>query len=671
MLKEKTLVQFEQFLVGLSFFMPLVVLPSSFIFPFIVPKILMLRSIVLIMLAAYALLLAINWQKYRPRLTLMNLAVFGFWLSFTISTFVGIDWYRSFWDNHERMLGLFTVSHYVLFYFIIIATIRTKEEWHTLTRWFIGAASIVMVIGFLQKFIDPEILLNRGSGRVASTLGNPIYVSGYGLFLLFFAALSYVQTRATDATWRYLCVGAGVLGFLGIFLGGTRGTFLGLLTAVAVLLLIFAICTKERKYQLGIVGIVVVGIVALGSAFVFKQSPIVQAITPLKRLVSIDFANLENNTRVMAWGIALDAFTEKPVFGWGPNNFYYAFNQYYRPEFLRYGYGETWFDNAHNIVVNTLSTRGAFGIITYLSVFAIVGLLLIRARTRGSLNNIEFAILLAFFVGHFVHNIFVFENPTSYLYFFFALGYVTVRTQSGDDAIVGEYQPLSTPLVVTTGAVLLLMLYIFNINPANANTATLRAIQAVYQGRGLEAYQLASSIPGPHIDDVRNDFARTVSQVVPQLMEANRQDDAVELINLSISELEKNQVLHPMDIRVHLMISQLYQQRAAIRQNGADIMQAIQQLEAAREYSPRRQQLLFSLGSMYTMVGNTTTAEGLYLEARDLDPVVGEAYVQLVRYYTQIGDASSTQAIAREALSATPTVRFRDSDRTFIENTLK
>jgi O-antigen ligase len=672
MLKEHTLLQLEKSLIGLALFMPLVVLPSSFIFPFIVPKILLFRTIVLVMLAAYALLLRLNWQKYRPRFTVQNIGVFGFWLSFAISTFVGVDPYRSFWDNHERMLGLFTVTHYVLFYFIAVATVRTKQEWQRLIWVFLGAGSLVMLIAFVQKFINPELLLNRGSDRVSSTLGNPIYVSGYGLFLFFFAVLSYVQTQAHEITWRYAALAAAILGGIGIFLGGTRGTFLGLLVSLAVVLGLVAVRTTQMKYRLGIIAIAIAGILALGSAFAFKQSPVVQSITPLKRLVTIDIANIAYNTRIMAWGIAWESFLEKPVFGWGPNNYYYAFNEYYRPEFLRYGYGETWFDNAHNIVMNTLSTQGAFGIVTYLALFIAVGMMLARARKEGSISDTEYSILLAFIVGHFVHNVFVFENPTSYLYFFFALGYIAVRTQSQVDASTkAEYHTLSTPLMVSTGVVLLFSIYIFTLVPANANTATLRAIQAVYQGRGVAEYELAASISGPHIDDVRNDFSRTVSQIIPQLVEAGRKDDALALIALSLSELEKNRQLHPMDIRVHLMMSQLYQQRATLKQNGADIVLAVQLLEDARRYSPRRQQLLFTLANMYTMVGSTTTAEGLLLEAKDLDPVIGEGWVQLVRFYSQIGDATSTQAIAREALSATPTVRFRDGGREVVEGVLE
>jgi len=101
-----------------SFFVPLVLFPTSFIFPFIVPKIVIFRSLVAILLGAYVLLLIVAWQNYRPRFTLLSAAVGLFFLSFIASTFAGVDWYHSFWDNHERMLGLFTLAHYIAYYLI-------------------------------------------------------------------------------------------------------------------------------------------------------------------------------------------------------------------------------------------------------------------------------------------------------------------------------------------------------------------------------------------------------------------------------------------------------------------------------------------------------------------------------------------------------------------------
>ena len=95
---QKTIEKILKIVIGSTFFVPLLVLPNSYIFPFIVPKIIYFRSLVLVMLGLYLILLFSNFQKYRPKFSWVNIAVLGFYLSFAISTFVGTDAYHSFWD---------------------------------------------------------------------------------------------------------------------------------------------------------------------------------------------------------------------------------------------------------------------------------------------------------------------------------------------------------------------------------------------------------------------------------------------------------------------------------------------------------------------------------------------------------------------------------------------
>ncbi|MEK7499336.1 MAG: hypothetical protein AAB649_01885, partial [Patescibacteria group bacterium] len=208
--------------IGLTFIVPLAVLPNSFIFPFIVPKILLFRSLVLLMAAGYVALLTVGWKEFRPRMTPVTVAVLLFGLSLALSTFFGVDVYRSMWDNHERMLGLFTLLHYVLYYVIVTSVTKDERTWERLGAWFLLAGSLVMLIAVIQKG-NSDFLLNRGADRVSATLGNPIYLGGYGLFILYLGLL--LAWRAKKASWQqWLRYGGAALGFLGIFLSGTRGS---------------------------------------------------------------------------------------------------------------------------------------------------------------------------------------------------------------------------------------------------------------------------------------------------------------------------------------------------------------------------------------------------------------------------------------------------------------
>src|SRR3989339_453320 len=199
-MKEKIEIAIK-WLIYIVFFVPLLVFPSSYIFPFIVPKIIFFRSIVEIMMVLYILLLFINWQQYKPKFNYLNIAIFLFLLSFAISTFVGTDAYHSFWDNHERMLGLFTLIHYVAFYFVCAGVMRDWKDWKLAGRVFLAGGFIVMFIGWLQTQM-PELLLNQGSTRVASTLGNSMYFgNGFMELLEFLVLWECFGVERADLCW--------------------------------------------------------------------------------------------------------------------------------------------------------------------------------------------------------------------------------------------------------------------------------------------------------------------------------------------------------------------------------------------------------------------------------------------------------------------------------------
>jgi 4-amino-4-deoxy-L-arabinose transferase-like glycosyltransferase len=148
------------------------------------------------------------------------------------------------------MLGFFTIMHYGLYYLICSAVLKNWLEWKKALRVFLCAGSVVMFIGLLQV-INPDLLLNQGSERVASTLGNPIYVGGYGLFLMFVAYLLY--SKEDNKLWRITSVLLGLLALAGTFYSGTRGSLLGLAIGGGVGAVLYLFFLKEQiKARLGV-----------------------------------------------------------------------------------------------------------------------------------------------------------------------------------------------------------------------------------------------------------------------------------------------------------------------------------------------------------------------------------------------------------------------------------
>jgi O-antigen ligase len=216
-----------------------------------------------------------------------------------------------------------------------------------------------MFIGVLQKF-NQNLLLNQGSDRVASTLGNAIYVGGYGLFLFFVSML--LASREKRFWLKLLYGGFSVLALFGLFFSGTRGSVLGILAGLSTVLIAYSFLLKSNPPLRRVAFYLIAFIVLLsGSLFIFRHNPIIANLPAVGRLLSTSLTNGSSDTRKIAWKIGIEGWQERPIFGWGPNNFFYAFNQFYNPRSLEFGYGETWFDNAHNIIINTLTVQGIFG----------------------------------------------------------------------------------------------------------------------------------------------------------------------------------------------------------------------------------------------------------------------------------------------------------------------
>lgn len=645
---KKNLENAIKWLIYLTFFVPLLVMPTSFIFPFIVPKILLFRSLTEVMIGLYVLLLAINWQEYRPRFSLLTWAVLAFLFSFTISTFFGTDSYHSFWDNHERMLGLFTVFHYVVYFVICAQIYKSWSDWMTALRIFLFAGSLVMLIGIVQV-LRPNFLLNNGSFRIIATLGNAIYVGGYGLFLFFAALLLFL--KETGLGWKIAYGVSGLLGLLGMFFSSTRGSMIGLIVSLGLVLVGYAVVLKghkrARQYLLGVIIIVPLLLVV---AYFNRHSSTVQRMPALAHILDISSADL-SSARFFAWGVAVEAWKDHPIIGWGPNNFFYAFNANYNPRSLEYGYGETWFDNAHNIILNTMAVQGLIGVLTYLAIFVLAIYVLLKAYRQGTIDKHILIIGGAFLVAHLVQNVTVFENPTSYLYFMFWLAMVDRLTRKTAvlEKIKLQILPnrnLGMGMFLSVMLMTAMFIFIFNIQPARANMKALETLQYI-NGDPIGALPLveeALSFSSPHVDDIRSDISRALADAIigdKKLIE----DQMVKLFGIAEKALLEDIELHPFDIRLHLSLAQLYQSRAINNNDANSMVLAEKYMKRSLELSPRRQQVMFNLAIVEFQLGKSAEAEKLLMQAINDDPKISESYVRLAYAYSVLGRPKDAKAI--------------------------
>lgn len=628
----------------LTFLVPLIVIPGSFIFPFIVPKALAFRTLVLCMLGVFVSGYYTKGSTVRMNLGWISGAVILFGISFALSTFFGTDIHHSLWDNHERMLGLFTVLHYILYFFILSNTFQGKETWNRLIELFVGAGSVVMVLGVLQK-ISPQFLMNNGSERVSATLGNAIYLGAYGLFLFFCGLYLYTQGRK----W---VLGASLLGVMGIIVSGTRGSVLGMGAGLSAMLVVyFFTLPKEHEKARRWLGYLALGLIGLASLlFVFRQTPVVRSIPAVGSLLNTTLSGTAS-TRIMAWKIAIVGWQERPVLGWGPNNFFYAFNKYYNPDFLKFGWGETWFDNAHNIILNTLATQGLVGVVSYLSLFGTGVWVLIRGQKKGKISYHLAAIGTGFLAAHLVQNIFVFENITSYLYFFFFLAFIEsiTRERSNEESVTAR-PALSAAMQWGWWGGVVILIFTTNLNPARANMSMIDTLQTIYRGGDiLTSFDQTASIPSPHHNDNRLDFARIITQAAQVYVQNGKQAQYQPLLQRAVDELDKNRTEHPNDIRNHVQEAQLLQLSFEVFRNADHLLKARDILEEAQMKSPDRQQIDYMLSGIELMVGEKKQAVERMKASVARSPEIQEGWWRLIYTVQQTGDIEGAKVLAREA----------------------
>lgn len=667
---EQRLRSIIKWLAILAFISPLLIFSKSFVFPFIVLKVWYFRSIVLLMLGAYILLLLHKRQTYTPKFTWIHWAMLAFLGSYAISTFMSVDWHRSFWATHERMLGLFSYVHYVLFFFIVSAVIRTWEEWRSILRWVLALGGVVMVIALLQQ-VNPKLLLNRGT-RSASTLGNPIYVGGYGMTLALIGYFLAIKEKAKN--WRIYAIAGGLLGLLGMFASGTRGSILGLFSAITLMLIIyFATLKKEHiRFKKWLTWITVGFIALLGVLFFFRESEFVKGIPGIGRVFSISFESRTFVTRTMAWDVALDGWQEHKLFGWGPNTFFYLFNKYYRPEFLSFGYQETWFDNAHNAVVNTLATQGIVGIVTYMGIFMVPCWVLLAAYRRKDIGVHLFAVGTGYVAGHFVHNAFVFENPSSLIYFALLLGFIAQQTAQRKEGSGEKGSAISTPTVIVTAVGIFLLIFTTNINHARANHHTILTMRELNrQSKNiLEFYETqVLTIPTPHYDEVRVDMGRGFTNVIGFYAEQNRIEEAKALFITADEGIQVAMDLHPLDVRLYIQRAEMYRIMGGYASDPTVFYQESERvLRQALELSPERQQLRFLLSANMLLQNRPEEAQAFMKEAAHADPKVGESWWRYAATFSSLGDLETAKQIILEGKERG--AKYKKTDRKSIQQLL-
>lgn len=422
-----------------SLFTPLIV-SRSFLFPFVVPRTLFFWATAEIIFFAW-ILLAIFDKSFRPKYNILFCSVLFFLAIMAISSFLGVNLRQSLWGPIERMTGLIAFFHLTAYFTALFSTFKTKREWNGVFAVAVFAGMIVSFLFLLQRFGEVELFLQA---RLGATLGNSSFMGSYLIFPAFLSLYllmgsferenkaSHWESQFYDIKKIILRIFSGV-GFIMMALAiisstarAVRISFVGGL----VLLMISGLYAWTRygshasfAKQLKILFIALfILIIILGAMVFYGTFWEVEAIT--KHLPGY-FSSGTVAGRLAVWRIAWEGIKERPIFGWGPENFIAPFTKYYDPCLGIAGEcgGETMYDRTHNIVFDMLIFGGFFGLISYVLLFVSMFYVLIT-KVASKWEWILSSIIAVLLVVYSVQNFMVFDMTTTYVMMFLVLAFV-------------------------------------------------------------------------------------------------------------------------------------------------------------------------------------------------------------------------------------------------------
>ncbi len=424
---------------------------AFFLLPFVSSKAVLYGTVN----AKYFLLIALMvvtglwgaYQLYRGRLeikvsskswllggTLLTLTLFG------LAGVLGVYPAGSWWSDIIRSSGLFFLTSLTFLTVLVSQLLRPAD--FTLVRRAIIASGVVFS---LLSMIGAE-----GLGLLNNFLGVPIMSPGLslgnstfgGVFLVLTLILTLVEiTRSTARSRGHkVLIGAAIIQVLSpilinfqlwtgsevwldlinrpaAILGSARAS-----AAVVILLAIYLLgywlvnkllATNTKTITRAYNGLWLLGLVA-ALALLFTPGSFIQD----------EYIKESTAARLIVWESGLEAFKDKPILGWGPENFRFGFVQHFDNRLMEdKNFAEIWFDRAHNIIIDTLVSVGVVGTLSVLLLISLFILIIIRAARAGLISEGEKMIWLILPVAHFLQLQTSFDTVTTYALLAIILAY--------------------------------------------------------------------------------------------------------------------------------------------------------------------------------------------------------------------------------------------------------
>jgi O-antigen ligase len=595
----------------------------------------------------------------------------------------------------------------------------------------VGYGQLLGANGYIFSKLLPSVAakfsqlfpIHMSENRLDATLGNSAYFAIYCLIFIFILGLMWSQHKEPRTARLYPVL--MVLNLVALFYTGTRGTQIGLFVGALVMLGVLVFRWTDSKKELLVATIssfaymaymayslfiengllsyfsqisyayaaillastvsvllrtkepfrkagagIFIGIVTAVLLFQsVKHTSFVQNSPTLARLASISPNDLTGMSRLTIWKVSLEAFKERPVLGYGQENFSDIYASKFVPD--KMWRLESWYDRSHNVFFDWLVAAGALGLLSYLSLYAVA--LWVMWRKRSEMPFMERAIVTGALAGYFVHNIFVFDNLISYSIFFLLLAYIAFRSGSRGGLEYGkkiEDDQLQTIYIPAAVVLLIVSAYLFVYKPVMVNKNMVRGLDI---GRHMQtmpfpevvrltkqsferaiAYNTLGSEEA--LEQYQMTATRLLSITVPENISAEDRKltlDALRELSEGVNRhIERSFERYKDDVRMLSIYGAYY--------NSAGYGVAAEQpLSIAHSLAPKKQLVSFELVRSYLLQEKFNEAYALAEETYDLAPEYPDAlkvYLMAAAYAKQFSEASARLTLEKKITPFDPDV---------------
>ena len=618
--------------------------PTSLIYPFTTGRNFAFRIIVEVVFILWLGLIALD-RSYRPRGTIILHAISLFLFVTFIANILSPNPWRAFFSDYERMGGFISTFHYYLYFLLLISAFRTTRDWLIFFVTSLTISSITVIVALLNEagvtLVVPGGIILAHKARAEATLGNSSYLAGYLLFHTWLALL--YATQSLHHRKRMIAFGAVVgLCLTGIYFTSNRSAVLSIMISVSSLAgLSIYLGHKTRlvnliKERLRTSLIIIFSAVAILVVTV-RSYEVLQSDTLLSRLIQTSVSDYSAegtiNTRLIIWTMALKGVVERPILGWGQENFYLPFQKYFDP---RLHDKEKHFDRAHNIFVDRLLESGIIGLSSYVLIWiAIIKVLIASVRTKQLLIY-EGYLLAALLLSYLLHTSFHFDTFNTYFLFFSVVAYIQHRAQHTDKLRVEREYPNKLQYIVGPSAALIgiAVFYWTTVQPIREVLALRRAVVMAKSVKSADRTSVSDTYE-LFIRSLRHDTLHTgdadehILREIWAITESPHMTnvDKKRFIELALSLLPETGKYYG-DVRHLLTFAFILNSAHSLDGRYANIAEEV--LSMALQLSPKKQDIYFEIAQLHLNKGDKKTALRQLRAAWELEPRYTDAAANLM-----------------------------------------